>query len=83
MLKDQTHKPLLLITDIIVNMTNTKNTKIFSFWLLNVPILTLSMLILFSHNIWFQMMLSFQNVRKSLKLIWPNLNTDENDTKFW
>lgn len=76
MLKDQTHKPLLLITDIIVNMTNT-------FWLLNVPILTLSMLILFSHNIWFQIMLSFQNVRESLKLIWPNLNTDENDTKFW
>lgn len=76
MLKDQTHKPHLLITDIIVNMTNT-------FWLLNVPILTLSMLILFSHNIWFQIMLSFQNVRESLKLIWPNLNTDENDTKFW
>lgn len=76
MLKDQTHKPLLLITDIIVNMTNT-------FWLLNVPILTLSMLILFSHNIWFQIMLSFQNVRESLKLSWPNLNTDENDTKFW
>lgn len=24
-----------------------------------------------------------QNARKSLKLIWPNLNTDENDTKFW
>ncbi|XP_052710342.1 ribonuclease Oy-like [Crassostrea angulata] len=24
-----------------------------------------------------------QNVRESLKLIWPNLNTDENDTKFW
>nr|XP_034333937.1 ribonuclease Oy-like isoform X2 [Crassostrea gigas] len=24
-----------------------------------------------------------QNVRKSLELIWPNLNTDENNTKFW